>query len=51
MTKVAIVNINVEYVFSDETTDDEIETFVQNVELPENYVEDSFDLVKIIKEN
>lgn len=48
--KIAIVNINLQWKFPDETTDEEIKDFVENVELPINYVEGSFDFIKIEKE-
>lgn len=47
--KTVIVNVNLEYQF-DVQTDEEAEELVQNIELPPQYVEDSFDIVKIITE-
>lgn len=49
--KIAIVNINLEYKFDDNVSDEEIQEYIENVELPNEYVEDSFELVKIMKEN
>ena len=43
--KTAIVNVNLEYNFNDSASDKEI------IELPREYVEDSFELVKIINED
>ncbi len=40
-----IVNINLEYDFKAKN-EDEAETMAQNVELPKEYVEDSFEIVK-----
>ena len=48
-SKVAIINVNLEYKFPKETTEEEIKTFLYNVELPKEYVEDSFEFVKILK--
>ena len=48
-SKVAIVNINLEYEFSKDTTEEEIKKFLYNVKLPENYIEDSFEFVKILE--
>ena len=48
----AIVNVNLEYELPDDVrTEDEIQKFVENVELPSGYVSDSFEYVKIITEN
>ena len=33
-SKVAIINVNLEYEFPKETTEEEIKTFLHNVELP-----------------
>jgi len=48
--KIAIVNLNLEYKYPDNMTDEEIREDLIDVELPDNYVSDSFDLVKIEKE-
>jgi hypothetical protein len=49
MTKFeVIVNINLEYIFEAETKE-EAKQEAENVELPSNYVSNSFDIVKIIK--
>lgn len=48
--KIAIINVNLEYEFPKETTEEQIKTFLHNVKLPENYISESFDLVKIIEE-
>jgi len=48
-SKVAIINVNLEYEFSKDTTEEEIKTFLHNVELPKEYVEDSFEFVKILE--
>ncbi len=44
-----IVNVNLEYVF-DVDTEIEAITEAENAELPKEYVSDSFDIIKIIKE-
>jgi len=44
-----IVNVNLEYKVEANTEQEAIE-FVENVELPKEYVEDSFDIVKVIDE-
>jgi hypothetical protein len=49
MTKWAVVNVNLQYeVPDDKRTDEEIKEFVENVELPDNYIEDSFEFVKVV---
>ena len=48
--KIVIVNVNLEYSF-DVDTDEEATEMVKNVVLPKQYIEDSFELVKIIDEN
>ena len=42
-----IVNVNLEYDFDAKNEQDAIEQ-VENVELPDSYVEDSFEVVKVI---
>ena len=49
MKKLVIVNVNLQYEFDVDTDEKAIEA-VENVELPKEYVEDSFELVKIINE-
>ena len=49
--KIAIINVNLEYKFDDSMSDKEIEEEMYNIELPKEYVEDSFEFVKIVKEN
>lgn len=50
MRKLGIVNVNLQYEIPKdyEGTDEE---FLENVELPKEYVEDSFEIVKIVKED
>ena len=48
--KIGIINVNLQYEFPDDYTDKEIENFLANVDLPDEYVEDSFDFVKIVNE-
>lgn len=45
-----IVNCNLEYKFKAGSAE-EAERMAEEVELPNSYVEDSFDIVKIIDEN
>jgi hypothetical protein len=48
--KKAIVNINIEIPCPNCKTNEEAEMFAENYELPHGYVEDSYELVKIIDE-
>jgi len=48
--KKVIVNINLEISAPDAKTDEEAEIVAQNYELPHGYIEDSFEIVKIIEE-
>jgi len=48
--KSVIVNINIEIPCPDCKTDEEAELFANNYELPKEYVEDSFEIVKVIEE-
>ena len=45
--KKVIINVNLEY---DVPEGQDAEEFAQNLELPKEYVEDSFDFVKTIEE-
>ena len=45
-----IVNVNLEYTFDAESAKDAIEQ-VESIELPAPYVEDSFEIVKVLDEN
>tara|TARA_R100000458_G_C8100802_1_gene127565 strand:+ start:293 stop:451 length:159 start_codon:yes stop_codon:yes gene_type:complete len=47
--KIAIINVNLEYEFPEWMSDDNIKEAMENQELPERYVEDSYEFVKIIK--
>ena len=47
MKKLGIINVNLQYEIPD---GQDAELFLANVELPKEYVEDSFELVKIIEE-
>jgi hypothetical protein len=46
MKRIGIVNVNLEYEIPEGVNAEE---FLENVELPKQYVEDSFELVKIIE--
>ena len=48
--KYAICNINIEIPVADDLTDNEILNLVENYELPKEYVSDSFEFIKVIKE-
>lgn len=49
--KYVIVNVNLQFELPENIkTEIEIKEFVENVELPKEYVEDSFEFVKIYKE-
>jgi hypothetical protein len=47
MKKIGIINVNLEHEIPD---GENPEIYLQNVELPGNYVCDSFEIVKIIEE-
>ena len=49
--KIAIVNINIEIPCPSAKTDEEAEIIAQNYELPKEYIEDSFDIVKIMEDD
>jgi len=49
--RIAIVNINIEIPCPNAKTDEEAEMVAENYELPKEYVEDSYELVKIIEED
>lgn len=49
MKRIAIVSINMEYELPDSIkTEEQLEEFLHEVDLPENYIEDSFEFVKVI---
>ena len=48
MRKIGIVNVDLQFEIPEGENSRE---YLQNVELPKEYVEDSFDIVKIIDEN
>ena len=48
--KIATIKVNLEYYFDYKMSDQDIKVAMQNVELPSRYVEDSYELVKITKE-
>ena len=48
--QIAIINVNIEYCFDDKMSEQDIKTAMQNIELPSGYVENSYEFVKIIKE-
>jgi len=47
----AIINVNLRYeLLKNIKTDIQIKEYIENIELPKEYVEDSFEFVKIVKE-
>jgi len=50
MTFVVVVNVNLEYTF-DVDTKAEAVIEAQNVELPQNYIVDSFEIVKVMTDD
>ena len=48
--RVATIQIQLEYDFDKNKTDEEINNIIENIELPEEYKEDSFKLIKIIND-
>lgn len=46
-----IVNVNLEYDILEANTNEEAQEIVKNIELPKEYVEDSFEIVKFLDEN
>ena len=48
--KTVIVNVNLEYSFN-VATDEEAITLMENIELPPQYLEDSFEIVKVLDED
>ena len=52
MKKLAIVNVNLQFeILENCKTDQDILEFVENVELPKEYIEDSFEFVKVYVED
>ncbi len=48
-TKLAVINVNLEYEFPESMSNDDIKTAMQNIELPSQYVSESYEFVKIVK--
>ena len=48
--KIAIVNVNLQIPCPNCKTNEEVENFAENYELPKEYVEDSYELVKVVEE-
>ena len=48
--KIATIKVNLEYYFDYKMSNQDIKDAMHNVELPSEYVEDSYEFVKIIKE-
>ena len=49
--KFARVNINLLFRFHSDTTDEEVEMLLENIELPEGYEEGSFEITRIWEES
>lgn len=45
--KTAIIKVELEYPFPSRYTDNKIKELMENIELPENYKEDSYKFIKI----
>lgn len=50
MKRIGIVNVNLQYEIPDDIEDGDEKYYLQEVELPKEYVEDSFEFIKIVKE-
>jgi len=50
LVKTAIIKVQLEYPFPIRYTDEQIIKIMENVELPEEYVEDSYEFIKIIND-
>ncbi len=48
--KTAIIKVELEYQFPSRYTDKQIKKLMENIELPENYKEDSYKFIKIIND-
>ena len=48
--KTAIIKVELEYPFPSRYTDNKIKELMENIELPENYKEDSYKFIKIIND-
>ena len=48
--KIVICNINIEIKCPNAKTDEEAAEIAENYELPKEYIEDSFEIVKVIEE-
>ena len=47
LVKTAIIKVELEYPFPSRYTDNKIKELMENIELPENYKEDSYKFIKI----
>ena len=50
VVKTAVVKVELEYPFPGRYTDKQIKESMENMELPEEYRENSYEFIKIIKE-
>tara|TARA_R110000824_G_scaffold256095_3_gene445028 strand:+ start:221 stop:388 length:168 start_codon:yes stop_codon:yes gene_type:complete len=48
--KTAVIKVELEYPFPSRYTNKQIKELMENIELPENYKEDSYEFVKIIND-
>ena len=48
--KTATIQIQLEYVFNENETDEDINNYIENIELPEEYKEDSYKLISIVND-
>ena len=49
--RIGIINVNLEYEIPDDVLEGQENKYLANVELPSEYVMDSFEIVKILKSN
>jgi len=49
-TKVAVIKVELEYPFPSRYTDKQIKELMENIELPEQYRENSYEFIKIIND-
>ena len=48
--RTATIQIQLEYVFNKNKTDEDINNYIENIELPEEYKEDSYKLISIVND-
>ena len=48
--RTATIQVQLEYIFKPDITDEDINNYIENIELPEEYKEDSFKLISIVND-